>query len=591
MQEIIVRNNEVNKDTLQSLYASKLQSSFAKFVRSFTGSYTKVIIQRASAASTTSPAWSDDNKINLVHTTESGSVIAMDNLVRLKGLLIHELSHVLYTPRSRTVLAQWVRANNLWNAFNILEDNRIENMMVANMSGVAPWLTHAVTKELLSDQSTLPQALPLVWGRKYLSSQIRQRALAEWPHGDGRQMANVIDKYIKLNLADTKTNDEAKKLIREFSSLMQTSNKYLPNPNHGYDVSSAPDATTANTQTKSQQDKLLNQVDKIDKDNSDKSTDTDDAGEGSQSSLADALQQASDQATEAVYEDVKSTIQGVRDLDAPTEVSLKFNDKSDRKAIRAVNPFWSKNEPPHPDAVVASRKFARELNDLRAEHDPGWLRKTETGRLNVREYMLGGDIDEIFDQWTDGNQDVTDIECVILLDNSGSMRDLIDAAYNAMWSTKRALDSIGASTTVIQFGSYGEVLYPATQKAGPSIFTSRQGGGGGTDPFYSIKHAKEILDSSHRAIKIFLIITDGQWGAADACEQVILNMRMSGTLTGLVFLCEPGWEQRPWFHPQQDGKQIIDGHKCEAVHALDNPLEIVDVAKALTKLAQRKVLN
>jgi hypothetical protein len=591
MQEIIVRNNEVNKDTLQVLYASKLQASFAKFVRSFTGSYTSVHIQRTNTLNMTSPAWSDDNKIHLVHTLESGSVIAMDNLVRLKGLLIHELSHVLYTPRSRTVLAQWVRSNNLWNAFNILEDNRIENMMVANMSGVTPWLTHAVTKELLSDQSTLSQALPLVWGRKYLSSQIRQRALAEWPHGDGRQMANVIDKYIKLNLGDTKTNDEAKKLIREFSSLMQTSNKYLPNPNHGYDVSSAPDANTANTQTKSQQDKLLNQVDKIDKANSDKNTDTDEAGEGGESSLSDALQQASDQASDAVYEDIKTTIQGIRDLDAPTDVSLTHSDKSDRKAIKAVNPFWSKNEPPHPDAVVASRKFARELNDLRAEHDPGWLRKTETGRLNVREYMLGGDIDEIFDQWTDGNQDVTDIECVILLDNSGSMRDLIDDAYNAMWSTKRALDSIGASTTVIQFGSYGEVLYPASQKAGPSIFTSRQGGGGGTDPFYSIKHAKEILDSSHRAIKIFLIITDGQWGAASACEQVILNMRMTGVLTGLVFLSDKEWAQRPWYYPQQDGKQIIDGHKCEVVHALDNPLEIVDVAKALTKLAQRKVLN
>jgi len=591
MQEIIVQNSEVNKDTIQLLYTSKLQASFAKFVRSFTGSYTRVLIQRTSAVSMTSPAWSDDNKIHLVHTTESGSVIAMDNLIRLKGLLIHELSHVLYTPRSRTVLAQWVRANNLWNAFNILEDNRIENMMVANMSGVTPWLTHAVTKELLSDPTTLPQALPLVWGRKYLSSQIRQQALAEWPHGDGRQMANVIDKYIKLNLADTKTNDEAKKLIREFGALMQTSNKYLPNPNHGYDVSSAPDANTANTQTKSQQDKLLNQVDKIDKTNSDKNTDTDETGKGGEPSLTDALQQASDQASDAVYEDIKTTIQGIRDLDAPTEVNLNYSDKSDRTAIKPVNPFWSKNEPPHPDAVVASRKFARELNDLRAEHDPGWLRKTETGRLNVREYMLGGDIDEIFDQWTDGNQDVTDIECVILLDNSGSMRDMIDDAYNAMWSTKRALDSIGASTTVIQFGSYGEVLYPATQKAGPSIFTSRQGGGGGTDPFYSIKHAKEILDSSHRAIKIFLIITDGQWGAASACEQVILNMRMSGTLTSLVFLSDKEWEQRPWFYPQQDGKQIIDGHKCEVVHALDNPLEIVDVAKALTKLAQRKVLN
>jgi len=358
-------------------------------------------------------------------------------------------------------------------------------------------------------------------------------------------------------------------------------------------VSSAPDANTANTQSKGQQDKLLNQVDKIDKANSDKSTDTDDAseGDGSQPSLADALQQASDEASEAVYEDVKSTIQGVRDVDAPAEISLRNSNSSDQTAIKPVNPFWSKNETPHPDAVVASRKFARELNDLRAEHDPGWLRKTETGRLNVREYMLGGDIDEIFDQWTDGNQDVTDIECVILLDNSGSMRDLIDDAYNAMWSTKRALDSIGASTTVIQFGSYGEILYPATQKAGPRIFTSRQGGGGGTDPFYSIKHAKEILDSSSRAIKIFLIITDGAWASPDACEQVILNMRMSGTLTGLVFLCDARWEEYPWFYPQEDGKPIIDGHKCEVVHALENPLEIVNVAKALTKLAQRKLLN
>jgi hypothetical protein len=404
-------------------------------------------------------------------------------------------------------------------------------------------------------------------------------------------MAKIIDKYIKLNLSDTKTNDEAKKLIRDFGELLQDSNRYIRNPNHSRDVSSAPDANTANTQTKGQQDKLLNQVDNIDKANSGKSTGDDDAENGGNASLSEALQQAGDQASEAVYEDIKTTIQGIRDLDAPTEVNLGYNDKSDVKTIKPVNPFWSKNETPNPDAVVASRKFARELNDLRAEHDPGWLRKTETGRLNVREYMLGGDIDEIFDQWTDGNQDVTDIECVILLDNSGSMCDLIDAAYNAMWSTKRALDSIGASTTVIQFGSYGEVLYPATQKAGPTIFTSRQGGGGGTDPFYSIKHAKEILDSSHRAIKIFLIITDGVWGSSDACEQVILNMRMSGTLTGLVFLSGKDWAQRPWFYPQKDGKQVIDGHKCEIVHALDNPLEIVDVAKALTKLAQRKLLN
>lgn len=586
MNDYIYTNTEVTKHSIQQLYRNKLQLSFAKFARSITLNNTSVRIELTDTPSE-APAWSTDKDIHLEHLTTSGSVLSMDNLIRLKGLLIHELSHLLFTPRSRTDLASWVRLNDKWNAFNILEDNRIENMMVAKMSGITPWLTHAITKELLSNPSDVLSAHPLVWGRKYLPSSVRTAAMAAWPHQTAQDIADVIDEYIKLNLADTKSAPRAKQLIEKLHSLLP----YTKPLSHGHQQDATPKSGAAATQTKSQQDKLLNQVDDID----DEANDTEGNGgedAGNAGDLTESLKSASQAAAEQVYDDVKSTIQSVRDVESGAITHADSDSEQTRRAVTPVGRYHIAKEPVMPDATVASRKFARELQELRASHDPGWLRKTESGRLNVRDYMLGNDIETVFDQWSDGNQDVTDIECVILLDNSGSMHDMITPAYNAMWSVKRALDSINASTTVIQFGTYGEVLYSADSHAGPTMLTARQSGGGGTAPFFSLKHAKDILDSSSRAIKIMLVITDGQWFGAKPCDELILGMRMSGILTSLVFLMPPTEDGAiHYWLPRQDNKYVIDGHNCEVVTALDSPLDIVTVAKSITNLAQRRVLN
>lgn len=589
MTEYVYSNTQVSKDTLQQLYRGKVQASLQRFARSVTHSNTNVRIEVTGEYNT--PAFSNDKDIVLNHYETAGSILAADNLIRLKGLVVHELSHLLFTPRSRTVLAQWVRNKNFWNAFNILEDNRIENMMVAKMSGIAPWLVHTITVELLKDEYAMKDALPLVWGRKYLPLSVRKAALAAWPYPNGDDVARLLDEYIKLNLADTKQTERAKLIIAEFYGLV--SNATTPSTHNGSEQTT-PDSDIAVTQTKGQQDKLLGQLDDIENDDSE-SDDDDSDTQGSSSDvmeqLKDAVARANDEASEQVYEDVKSTIQSVRDVDSPVDV--KDYSVSDRMSkVGIINKVLLNREAPLPEATVASRKFARELQEFRASHDPGWLRKTESGRLNVRDYMLGADIETVFDQWSDGNQDVTDIECVILLDVSGSMSDMLTPAYNAMWSVKRALDSINASTTVIQFGSYGEVLYPADTKAGPIMLTARNASGGGTSPFSSIKRAKQILDESPRAIKMFIIITDGQWDSSRQCDELILSMRMTGALTGLVFLMPPLAEgQSVWWLAQDHGKYVIDGHNCEVAHALDTPLDIVHVAKAMTALAQRKVLN
>ncbi len=589
MTEYIYTNTEVSKDTLQQLYRGKVQASLQRFARSVTHSNTNVRVNVAGEYNT--PAYSNDKDIVINHYENAGSVIAADNLIRLKGLVVHELSHLLFTPRSRTVLSQWVRSKNFWNVFNILEDNRIENMMVAKMSGIAPWLVHTITVELLKDEYAMKDALPLVWGRKYMPLSVRKAALAAWRYPNGDDVARLVDEYIKLNLADTKQTERAKSIITELYGLM--SNTTTPSTHNGGEQTT-PDSDIAVTQTKGQQDKLLNQLDDIENDDTDADGNggTDDSSSTAEEQLRAAVAKANTEASEQVYEDVKSTIQSVRDVDSPVDVK-DINANEHRRKVGTINKTYITREAPLPDATVASRKFARELQEFRASHDPGWLRKTESGRLNVRDYMLGADIETVFDQWSDGNQDVTDIECVILLDVSGSMSDMLTPAYNAMWSVKRALDSINAATTVIQFGSYGEVLYPADTKAGPIMLTARNASGGGTSPFYSIKRAKEILDESSRAIKMFIIITDGMWDSSKQCDELILSMRMTGALTGLVFLMPPIVEgQNIWWLPRDsNGQYVIDGHNCEVAHALDTPLDIVHVAKAMTTIAQRKVLN
>jgi hypothetical protein len=80
--------------------------------------------------------------------------------------------------------------------------------------------------------------------------------------------------------------------------------------------------------------------------------------------------------------------------------------------------------------------------------------------------MRGDDLDTIFDQWSEGQDDATEIECVILLDNSGSMSGSKEtSAYRAMYAIKRALDRINANTTVITFNTATNVLYRADEKA------------------------------------------------------------------------------------------------------------------------------
>jgi hypothetical protein len=594
-EDYVVGNNSLNKETMQGIYKNKLQASLLKFVRSVTLQPIQLEVRiMPNKYVQETPAWSTDKGAVLVHFATDGNIGSATNIMRLKGLAIHELSHLVYTPRSRSHFFRWVVDNNHTRVFNMLEDNRIENLMVSRMSGITPWLTHAITQELLNvPQDKQTSLLPLLWGRKYLDKKIRDASFTAWPEDNAQEIADILDKYILLNVQHKSDQDAAKQLIAQFAQALSIATD-VPDTSHGWGTT-APDSSGIDaSDTKRAIDKALKDVaEAVQGDASDPAGNDDSAASGrgaDAGSLTAALTEAAAKAKAAVYEDVKNTVEALRDPQSGVAFAEETGHDKKRHAIVPLPKWQVVPEDVSPEMMTASKLFARELNEVRAEYDPGWVRKVSQGRLNVREFLMNGNLDESFDLWDEGQEAVTDIECVILLDNSGSMRDMITPAYEAMWAIKRGLDSVSASTTVIQFGSYGDILYKADQRASTKMFTARYAGGGSTNPLNSIIKAQDILANSSRGIKMFIIITDGDWSSADSCDQVIATMRSQDVMSGLVFLEEPS--ENAWYKRyNEDGARVLNAHACEAFEKLENPRDILKFAKTLAKLSRNRLLS
>jgi hypothetical protein len=257
------------------------------------------------------------------------------------------------------------------------------------------------------------------------------------------------------------------------------------------------------------------------------------------------------------------------------------------------------NVPPRPQyiynqkvdskVVGSARSFARELELIKADHDPGWIRKVDQGKLNVQRYGSGVEADEAFDQWDLGREDAVDIEAVVLLDNSASMSWTINEAYDSMWAIKRALDKINASTTVLTFSDTHEVLYSSDERADG---TKRYAGmGNGTDPEKALRYAKYVLAQSEKAIKIIITITDGAWWGDKASNDMLRELRRYGVITALAYVDDRQFWADRYERTEPLPELTIDAHGCEVVERVNNAGELFGLAKKLVKVGVARNLS
>ena len=550
------------------------------------------------------PAWSDSDNI-WFQDTSLGNISDPRTVLSLKGLSLHEIAHILLTPRTGSNLAKEVQRQDMWRAFNALEDQRIEMMMTKRFGNVADWLSATVAKFIMEQPDQWALAYPLLHGRKYLPKELRtQVAKLYRSPKDVARIGQLIDQYIVLNLADPSTYATALSIIAEYNALVESGLPPQPNPQgwgpdlEGWDQIKDPaghdhrkngewKSSSSKPMKKADQEKLAGKVQQdVDNDNApepgegnpDNGTqgnlpdfndrDGSGAGYGAGKSGPDLARLASDIVQDVLDRKAKDIANTIK----------QYGGEADLMSIKANAPQMLDTHPTQVSVptVQASKSFANELERLRSDYDPGWNRRVESGKLNIQRYVTGTDIEECFDEWDMGREDAIDIEAVILLDISGSMQQNSNEAFQSMWAIKRALDKANASTTVIAFDHESHLLYSSNERAGSQMkYTWCRGG---TDPYESLKYTKNLLAQSERAIKICIVITDGTWGYdSKRSDDLLREFRRAGVLTALAYIEDAYYRDM--------GRDVqIDSHGCEVAVNIVQMSDLFTLGRSMVKL-------
>jgi hypothetical protein len=570
------------------------------------------------------PAWSSASDITLnsrlINDFNNGLSVA-----NLRGLNFHELSHILYTPRMGSEIVTWVNENGYRRAFNALEDQRIETLFTSRFPSTVDWFVVTVLTYFVNDEQQFANSYPLLRGRRYLPLEVRSKSRELFIHKDKLdELCSIIDEYRTLiypldtergkvlverfhNLIDNLPQDESGESqsgegagsneVVDYNDMADWEKELLEN-------ATPADGNSKNTKT------VLNcpfghderpheglepsvnsrpQPIKQQKRDSERAKQLDSASQDESHSDSESQSQSQSESPTGKFAGDTGSLTSILNT-AITDVMDKHEVAQEiANIVRIMKglPSLSSNnleEPqlatyrnlnPDTKTLSASVSFARELERLKAKFDPAWDKYESRGKLNASRFMRGDDLDTVFDTWNEGREDVTEIEAVIILDNSGSMNgDKSTQSYRAMYAIKYAFDRIGAKCSVITFNHDTRVLYRSTDKATNSVRDC--GSTGGTNAEYAVRYATKLLAESDKPVKLFFAITDGEWSDTKVCDEEIKKLSRAGVLTAFAYI--------PESHEQVE-LTYEKAHFSDVASVVRNPLDLVGMARTIVQNA------
>lgn len=546
------------------------------------------------------PAWSDGRTVtfNLLHV---GSITSIDDIIKITGLNYHELSHLLFTPRPTSWYGQKISEEGLEQWANILEDQRIETLLTGMYPATAPYFVATFMSYCLADPSMWERNHLLARGRHYLSRKVRDEFAARFKRQDVITDVNdIIDEYRLLayprdkermlslteQLRDLFTVGELPKDPNGHADGRPETSKGSPvsgaeqedsadwaeyfdednDENDSEDTESGTGSGKGDGENDSEEssgkgkgsksDDDADDTDEGDDGDADSDDDSDRDGEGGGSGQSDDEGDSEDSQPgkgvgsgggtpqmddDKLAELMEKTVAAVVSRD---DIVQDARDKQ-RSIIGGDGSYsetlpdsaWTEHDVAAQDLLI-SKRFAKELEQIRADLDPGFKTHQSSGRINIKRAMNGGDFDTVWDVWEPGHNDAADIEAVIYLDHSSSMAQQMFTASMAMWTIKSALESIDADVTVYGFNSASSVVYTRDEKVNRTK-ARIIGATGGTDPTQAIKESLGIFANSKRKTHLAIFVTDGEWGYR--ADDLIERMTQAGITTALCFLGETNY--------------------------------------------------
>lgn len=207
------------RDKMERWIARGLVVRLRRLVNTLAGTSDLKVGWRDSGPAT---AWTD---MSTVFINRSYFDLTDPNCVEdIYTVVLHELGHVLFSPRPRAQLSVAVREKVLYSgqrkaqrAFNILEDCRNETILSRRWPTTQVWFTNStiriVLKGTINEQSWVFTA-----GREFLPQRLQTLSRAAFD-GDAQRLLEITLEYNRLKNPN-KQHERALELILEFAALI-----------------------------------------------------------------------------------------------------------------------------------------------------------------------------------------------------------------------------------------------------------------------------------------------------------------------------------------------------------------------------------
>jgi hypothetical protein len=544
------------------------------------------------------PAWTtldgDHVSFSMKHMPNPDSPFAVAVWM---GTVAHELGHVKFSPRSGSSLMVRIEAaettfmRGLSQLCNIVEDQRQERLILARFAPWTGYLSAALGHHLVADSES---AWLLMCGRTWLPMSERFKARAIFLTRRNKDVADrvleLVSDYQRLLDPGETESDEAFAILEELYNIFADAPPNLPTVctvmsdeagqpetgTPGPGIPPAGDETPTPGEGEGQPGGDGSDDDKEDGEGSsegqeskdDKSSDKSGDGAGTQPGTPkpptlDDLRKQLQKAAEKQIGDDPATAKDLQDI-----LDVLKNGRSTGAGIEGARPD-GEHKPVSENARRLHREVADALVDLKNANEPGWDRRTTSGRLNVSRVLNPkSDPDAWFDRYEPGRLDTTDLEVVLLVDVSGSMERVTHALGEAIWAIRMTVDDLDGECSVVTWssGPHKVLSTPGVRPERDRMF--EPDATGGTNPESALHEAYRLLASSKRAHRMMVVLTDGDWASysshpsgVTSNERLIEAMRAAGIVTVLAFLPT---------QPSQIGKPV-NAHRCEFAEAVDDP--------------------
>ena len=448
-----------------------------------------------------------------------------------KGLNLHELAHVLFSPSYENISAK--SAMNM--TANILEDQRIEWILSNQYPACRKYFTMLVKELKVKDPI-------LLWGRRFmLPFTVKQ------PYPDIPRVADIIDEYIVSD-----NNLERKRLVIELYDLLEKEGKPKPRSKIKDDMDEIPGNTEGKRDKKASKDfgkeksreekenkakqareeakqmgKQANQQKKagLDKE-AEQSKRKEERLEDSANKLADEASKMerskagadaenktlSDDINEATEDATNKLNQAIADLESG---KLLDNPGNITSSLEIASKIKTESVFPRvPSSLI--NDLTNILMTIRMELSSEYINKQKTGRLNTRDLI--GPIDKltVFKKFSPGAEDEALMSLILYIDDSGSMNttDKNFVAQSSAFALSESVRQVGGESVVIGFSSY-QSIWKLPNEVGMRNLAVHNGG-------TSIKYAINIGMALSKSLiyKILqIIVTDGQIDDVDALRK------------------------------------------------------------------------